>query len=94
MALTLTEEDIEAIATLVTTKLSKCEGCRFMEKEAEWVHTGVKYVPSSQFPMMGKMMKLLDDAENEIGKWVIRSLFFIGIGGVIIYILHRTGVIK
>ena len=90
----LSDEDIDAIATLVTAKLAKCEGCRFALEEAEWVHTGTKYVPSHEFPMLGKVLKQLDDAENEVGKWVIRSLFFIGIGGVIIYVLHRTGVIK
>jgi hypothetical protein len=90
----LTSEEIEAIAASVTAKLSKCDNCRFLLEEAEWVHTGTKYVPSDKFPLLGRLLKLLDEAENEIGKWVIRSLFFIGIGGSIIWILHKTGVIK
>jgi hypothetical protein len=93
MTTTLSEGDIEAIASLVTAKLAKCDNCRFKNKEAEWVHSGSKYVPSDKFPLLGKMLKLLDDAESEIGKWVIRSLFFIGIGGVLFFFLHKFGVL-
>jgi hypothetical protein len=96
MAHPLSEDDIEAIAKSVTKMLkeSGCSHCRFNKKESEWVHTGAKYVASTRFPLMGKVLQLLDEAENEIGKWVIRSLFFLGIGGGIILILHKTGVIK
>jgi len=90
----LSPEEIDEIAEAVTLKLSKCDNCRFKGDEAEWVHTGTKYVPSEQLPMLGRIMKLLDDAENEIGKWVIRSLFFLGVGGLIVWVLIRTGVIK
>lgn len=93
----LSDDTIDRLATAIVNKsrgADGCEGCRYNEKEAEWVHTGAKYVPSDKFPLLGKMLKMLDESAYELGKWMLKILFVCGIGGLVVFILHKFGVFK
>lgn len=93
----ITDADATAIATAIIEKSRSedgCAGCRYNEKEAEWVHTGAKYFPSDKFPLLGKLLKMLDDSAYELGKWILKILFVCGIGGLLILVLHKLGVFK
>ena len=53
-------------------------------KEKEWLETATKYVSSKHLPVLGKMLKIVDDVSLTVG----RALFF----GMIIATLIVLGV--
>lgn len=93
----LSDETIDKLAVAIIEKSRSAEGCkdcRYNDREAEWVHTGAKYIPSDKFPLLGKMLKMLDESAYELGKWILKILFVCGIGGLLILVLHKLGVFK
>lgn len=91
----LSDETIDKIATFLDD--GGCDGgvnCRFKPNEAETVHTLAKYIKSEDIPALGNFVKLLNKAEQEIGMWVIRVIFWIGGGGAVVAILIKLGIIK
>ena len=61
------------------------ENCNFTEEEREWVHTAKKYVDSKHLPLAGKLLKTFDDTSTLIGRWILLSLMFGGMAGVLWY---------
>ena len=59
--------------------------CRLSSDEREWVHTAHKYVDSKHLPLAGKMLRLFDDTSTLLGRWVLLSLMFGGMAGVLWY---------
>jgi|TARA_A100001391_G_C5065506_1_gene277068 hypothetical protein len=53
-------------------------------KEKEWLETATKYVSSKHLPVLGKMLKIVDDVSLTVG----RALFF----GMIVATLIVLGV--
>mgnify|MGYP003145778761 FL=1 len=53
-------------------------------KEKEWLETATKYVSSKHLPVLGKMLKIVDDVSLTVG----RALFF----GMILATLVVLGV--
>ena len=53
-------------------------------KEKEWLETATKYVSSKHLPVLGKMLKIVDDVSLTVG----RALFF----GMIVATLIVFGV--
>ena len=53
-------------------------------KEKEWLETATKYVSSKHLPVLGKMLKIVDDLSLTVG----RALFF----GMIVATLIVLGV--
>lgn len=93
----LSDETIDKLALAVVEKSRSadgCHGCRYNEKEAGWVHTGAKYFPSDKFPLLSKIVKMLDESAYELGKWILKILFVCGIGGIVVFVLHKFGVFK
>lgn len=91
----LSDETIDRLAEAIVRK--GCDGgknCRFNNVEAETVHTLAKYVKSEDIPALGNFVKLLNKAEQEIGMWVIRVIFWVGGGGAVVAALIKLGVIK
>ena len=52
-------------------------------KEKEWLETATKYVSSKHLPVLGKMLKIVDDVSLTVG----RALFF----GIILAALAALG---
>ena len=61
------------------------EDCNLSEEEREWLHTANKYVSSKHLPLAGKMLKMFDDTSTLIGRWILLSLMFGGMAGVLWY---------
>ena len=53
-------------------------------KEKEWLETATKYVSSKHLPVLGKLLKIVDDVSLTVG----RALFF----GMIVATLIVLGV--
>ena len=88
----LSDETVDRIAAAVVSK--GCDGgknCRFNPVESEVVHTLAKYIKSEDIPALGNFVKLLNKAEQEVGMWVIRVIFWIGGGGALVAILVKLG---
>ena len=61
------------------------EDCNLSEEEREWLHTAIKYVSSKHLLLAGKMLKMFDDTSTLIGRWILLSLMFGGMAGVLWY---------
>lgn len=97
---TLTDADVAAIVDGLYKRVEEgragvCPAdCRFNKKEAECVHTLGKYVPSHLLPLLGKFLKTLNKSSSDIGLWIIRISFILGIGSFVVWILFKVGVLK
>lgn len=63
--------------------------CRLTAEEREWVHTARKYIDSKHLPMMGSILKALDDTAYFIGKAVILALVTIACGSLLWWIILK-----
>ena len=64
--------------------------CRFSRDEREWLHTANKYIDSRHLPMMGSILKALDDTAYFIGKAVLTALITIACGSLIWWIIMKV----
>jgi len=98
---TLSEEDVNAIIIAqevarqqVNAQIHLEDACRFTDAEAEWVHTANKYVPTKLLPLLGRWLELFNDTALSIGKTVLKFTFIASGAGLLIIILHKTGILK
>ncbi len=92
---TLTDADAEAVAVAIINKSKELgHDSHFKPSERELLHTMAKYIPTKSVPALGKFVELLDRAEKEVGMWVLRIVFWVGGGGVVLAMLLKFGVIK
>ena len=61
----------------------------FTPKEREFVHTASKYIESKQLPLLGQMLELANDSAKQLGIMVIKLLFFMGLGGLVLGIVAK-----
>jgi hypothetical protein len=88
----LSTEEIDAIAEALVKKTRNtngCTGCSFNNEEREWVHTGAKYVGSEKFPLLGRVLKMMDDTTYEVGKFIIKAVLFMGLGGLLFWFVLK-----
>lgn len=98
----LTDADVNAIvlAQEVARKQVEAERrrtgdeSRFSDEEAEWLHTANKYIPSKLLPMAGRMVSMCNETAYSVGKAVIKFMFIASGGGIVLFIMHKAGLLK
>jgi len=95
--MSLDQEDVKAIAVAIEEQRKAAMGQkmgRFTDEEAEWVHTGAKYIPSKLLPLLGSLLGAFNETAYSIGKAVIKITFIACGGGALLFLLHKTGLLK
>lgn len=68
-----------------------CENmCRMTAEEREWVHTARKYINSRHLPMLGSILKALDDTAYFIGKSVLLAVISLACGSLLWWVFIRV----
>ena len=65
--------------------INKQDDCQLTSDERQWIHTARTYVDLKHLPLAGKMLRMFDDTSTLIGRWILLSLMFGGMAGLLWY---------
>jgi len=93
--MTLDEDDVKAVVKALTESQSGISSCgSFNPEEREWLHTAAKYVPSTLLPLLGRILQMFNETAYSVGMMFMKFFFFASGAGIVIWVLHKFGVLK